>query len=289
MLHLDYHGDLTATRGLIRQEDREALAAKLRSNAQDEGSEIAAVDLPPVKTRPVHSEALTNRLQAQRVIALQAEIIQRPNLALCLFIEQLLAEVGDSMDRAYQTRSFDFSATSAHHDLERTDAAMEGAVAWETVQKEMESHTRDVPGDRQAVLPWLLERAQVDNLGLLAALLAATVYRVRGYNNTPYTRHLDRLAGLVGLDMSKWWSPSVQSYLGHVSKDRIAAVVAEAVGESEAKQLLSMKKGEAAAAAERLLDGKGWVPELMRARGIQADDSGDRDSDQGVDEGPDAE
>ncbi|ARP90744.1 hypothetical protein CAL14_10945 [Bordetella genomosp. 9] len=213
MLHLDYHGDLTATRGLIRQEDRETLAAKLRSNAQDEGPKIAAVDLPPVKTRPVHSEALTNRLQAKRVIALQAEIIQRPNLALCLFIEQLLAQVGDSMDRAYQTRSFDFSATSAHHDLERTDAAMGSALAWETVRKEMESHTRDVPGDRQAVLPWLLERAQVDNLGLLAALLATTVYRVRGYNNTPNTRHLDRLAGLVGLDMSKWWSPSVQSYL----------------------------------------------------------------------------
>lgn len=27
-----------------------------------------------------------------------------------------------------------------------------------------------------------------------------------------------------------------------------------------------MKKGEAAAAAEKLLDGNGWVPELMRAR-----------------------
>lgn len=51
-----------------------------------------------------------------------------------------------------------------------------------------------------------------------------------------------------------------------MSKDRISAVVAEAVGEEEAKPLRAMKKGEAAAAAERLLDGKGWGPELMRPR-----------------------
>lgn len=284
ILHLDHHGDLTASRGLIRQEDREAIAALLRSNTQDEGADPAAVDLPPVKTRPVHSEALTNRLQAQRVIALQAEIIQRPNLALCLLIEQLLAEVGDSVGRAYSVRSFDISASSAHHDLERSDAAMESAPAWEAVQKEMELHTRDVPGDRDAVLPWLLERAQADNLGLLAALLAATVYRVRGYNQSPDTRHLDRLAGVVGLDMTKWWSPTAQTYLSHVSKDRIAAVVAEAVGEGEAKPLLAMKKGEAAAAAERLLDGKRWVPELMRAQALQVADPGDSDYDQDADD-----
>ncbi|SAI74463.1 ParB-like nuclease [Bordetella ansorpii] len=154
---------------------------------------------------------------------------------------------------------------------QRTDAAMESATAWQAVQKEMELHTRDVPGDRDAVLPWLLERAQADNLGLLAALLAATVYRVRGYNQSPDTRHLDRLAGVVGLDMAKWWSPTAQTYLSHVSKDRIAAVVAEVVGDGEAKPLLAMKKGEAAAAAERLLDGKGWVPELMRGASLLTD------------------
>ncbi|ARP82929.1 hypothetical protein CAL12_20325 [Bordetella genomosp. 8] len=265
MLHLDYHGDLRATRGLIRQEDREAVAAQIRSTAQDAGRDAATVDLPPVKTRPVHSEALTNRLQAQRVIALQAEIIQRPNLALCLLIEQLLAEVNDPMGRAYQTLSFSLSASSAHGDLERVDASMESAPAWEAVQKEMELHTRDVPGDRQAVLPWLLERAQADNLGLLGALLAATIYRVRDYSHSSDTRHLDRLAGVVGLDMAKWWSPTAQTYLSHVSKDRIAAVVAEAVGEGEAKPLLAMKKGEAAAAAEQLLAGKGWLPKALQA------------------------
>jgi ParB family chromosome partitioning protein len=63
----------------------------------------------------------------------------------------------------------------------------------------------------------------------------------------------------------------VQSYLGHVSKDRIAAVVSEAVGTEQAEGLLTMKKAEAAAAAEELLADTRWVPELMRTQPLPAD------------------
>jgi ParB family chromosome partitioning protein len=273
VLYLDHNANLAVSRGLIRQEDREAVAALIRSTAKEAGGENVRVDMPPVKTRPVHSEGLVNRLQAQRVIALQAEIIQRPNLALCLLIEQLLGEVGDAMDRAYLVRSFDLSATSAAHDLERTDPDMEGSPAWDAVQREAALIMGGVPAERDAVLPWLLAQPQDENIKLLAALMSQTVYRVR-YNNAPQRIHLDRLAGLVGLDMAKWWTPTVRTYLGHVSKDRIAAVVAEAVSEGEAKPLLAMKKAEAAATAERLLAGKGWVPDLMRGPGSSPDSVG---------------
>ena len=72
----------------------------------------------------------------------------------------------------------------------------------------------------------------------------------------------------VGLDMSKWWKPTVQSYLAHVSKDRLAAVVSQAVDAEQAQPLLATKKAQAAAAAEQLLEGKGWVPEIMRTQSL---------------------
>lgn len=271
VLHLNYSGELTVTRGLIRQEDREAVAEKVRGAARQDGGAHPAVDLPPVKTRPIHSEALMNRLQAQRAIALQAEVIQRPNLALCLLIEQMVHELDDAGRRHNPVRCLSFSASNAQHDLERTDPAMRDCAAWELVQREWEACTRDVPGDRNAVLPWLLERAQADNIALLGALVSLTIYRVRDYSGSD-ARHLDRLAGVVGLNMAKWWTPTVESYLGCVSKDRIAAVVAEAVDDEHAKPLLGMKKGAAAAAAAQLLAGKGWVPELMRERAAKAAD-----------------
>jgi ParB family transcriptional regulator, chromosome partitioning protein len=51
-----------------------------------------------------------------------------------------------------------------------------------------------------------------------------------------------------------------------VPKARIVHAVTEALGAQVAAPLLKMKKAEAVATAERLMAGKGWVPEPMRVR-----------------------
>ncbi|AZS77387.1 MAG: hypothetical protein E2591_30450 [Achromobacter sp.] len=268
ILHLDHKGDLTVTRGLIRHDEREAVAQIVRDKT-GEGETVAGVDLPPVKTRPVHSEALTNRLQAQRVIALQAEIIARPNLALCLLIEQMLGDF-DGSRRSSAGDTFDFSLRPAHHELANTDADIKGSPAWAQVHEQIAAVTKHVPEDDSAVLPWLLEKPQPDLIELLAVLTSVSIYRRQSHSYGAEPRHLDRLGEVVGLDMSKWWRPTAQSYLAHVSKDRIAEVVTDAVDAEQAKPLLAMKKAQAAAAAEQLLDGRGWVPELMRGKPLVA-------------------
>lgn len=262
IVHLDYQGDLTVTRGLIRQDERNAVVQATRGNDAD-GQTAAGIDLPPVVTRPVHSESLTNRLQAQRVIALQAEVMARPTLALCLLIEQMLGDF-DWDRRSSAGDSFDLSLRPAHHELANTDAAIKDSPAWAAVHAQIEAVTKNVPQDDAAVLPWLVEQPQSDLIELLAVLTTVSLYRRQSHSHGAEPRHLDRLGEVVGLDMSKWWNPTVQSYLLHVSKDRIAAVVTDAVGAEAAQPLLAMKKGEAAAAAEQLLAGRGWVPELMR-------------------------
>lgn len=266
VLYLDYEGGLTATRGLIRKDEREAVAQILRTTA-GASDQMLNVDLPPVETRPVHSEALTNRLQAQRVIALQAEIVARPNLALCLLIEQLLGDFEGSRCSS-AGNSFDLSLRPAHHDLANTDADIKSSPAWARVHEQIEAVKKHVPEDDAAVLPWLLEQSQTDLIELLAVLTSISIYRRQSHSYGAEPRHLDRLGELVGLDMSKWWRPTAQSYLTHVSKDRIAAVVTDAVGVEQAKPLLAMKKAQAVTAAEHLLDGKGWVPELMRVQSL---------------------
>ncbi|AYD66078.1 ParB/RepB/Spo0J family partition protein [Achromobacter sp. B7] len=266
IVHLDYQGDLTVTRGLIRQDERDAVAQAKRSNDAD-GQKTAGVDLPPIMTRPVHSEALTNRLQAQRVIALQAEIMMRPTLALCLLIEQMLGDF-DRSRRSSAGDTFDFSLRTAHHELANTDAGIKESPAWAAVHAHIEAVTKQTPDDGVAVLPWLLEQPHADLIELLAVLAGASIYRRKSNSYGEEPQHLDRLGELVELDMSKWWKPTAQSYLAHVSKDRIAAVVADAAGADQAKPLLAMKKGPAAAAAEELLAETRWVPELMRRQPV---------------------
>jgi ParB family transcriptional regulator, chromosome partitioning protein len=75
----------------------------------------------------------------------------------------------------------------------------------------------------------------------------------------------DVLARAVGLDMVQvGWKPSVDNYLGRVTKPRILEAVREARGESSAQLIDHLKKADMAKEAERLLDGSGWLPEPLR-------------------------
>lgn len=124
----------------------------------------------------------------------------------------------------------------------------------------MKGITKDVPEDDSAVLPWLLSQSQSDLLEMLAVLTSVTIYRRRSHAQSSETQHLDRLSSIVDLDMSKWWQPTAQSYLAHVSKDQIAAVVTQAVSAEQAQPLLAMKKAQAAATAEGTTPAWGKTP-----------------------------
>jgi ParB family transcriptional regulator, chromosome partitioning protein len=75
----------------------------------------------------------------------------------------------------------------------------------------------------------------------------------------------DRIARAVGLDMvDAGWRPTVDNYLGRVTKPRILEAVREAKGEQAAQLIDHLKKPEMAKEAERLLDATGWLPEPLR-------------------------
>ena len=63
------------------------------------------------------------------------------------------------------------------------------------------------------------------------------------------------------------WRPTVDNYLGRVTKGRIVEALREAKGESAAERVRSLKKAEMAKAAEDLLIGTGWLPEPLRTPG----------------------
>ncbi|MDU6375521.1 MAG: chromosome partitioning protein ParB [Bradyrhizobium sp.] len=80
----------------------------------------------------------------------------------------------------------------------------------------------------------------------------------------------ERLSRAVGLDMvSAGWKPTVDNYLGRVTKHRILQTVREAKGEASVQLIAHLKKPDMAREAERLLDGSRWLPEPLR--GAEAD------------------
>jgi ParB family chromosome partitioning protein len=75
--------------------------------------------------------------------------------------------------------------------------------------------------------------------------------------------HANVLARAVGLDMAAvGWKPTVDNYLGRVTKPRILEAVREVKGEQSVQLIDHLKKGDMAREAERLLEGTGWLPPL---------------------------
>jgi len=82
------------------------------------------------------------------------------------------------------------------------------------------------------------------------------------------TTHADGLAQSLGLDMTTTWTPTVASYFGRVSKERILDAVREGSSDEVAANIAGMKKQAMAEAAVQRLAGTGWLPELLRTTPI---------------------
>jgi ParB family chromosome partitioning protein len=68
--------------------------------------------------------------------------------------------------------------------------------------------------------------------------------------------------------------PTVDNYLGRVTKGRILESVREAKGESSAQLIDHLKRSEMAKEAEGLLEGTGWLPEPLRVAAVASPSDG---------------
>ena len=126
------------------------------------------------------------------------------------------------------------------------------------------------PEDLWAVVAGLAPSEQLD---LMACCAGVGLYAVRD----PHDRRpgawaqAETLATAVGLDMAGTWSATAASYFGRVPKARVLEAVTEAVNAEEAGRIAGLRKGEMAEAAERLVDGAGWLPPVLRVEPPEAE------------------
>ena len=93
-----------------------------------------------------------------------------------------------------------------------------------------------------------LRAPDFSSTGGLAKSSSAAAKAVDQRHRRPHAlAHADRIAETVGLDVAAaGWSPTVDSYLGRVTKARIVHAVRETKGEAAAQLSEDLKKGEMA-------------------------------------------
>jgi ParB family chromosome partitioning protein len=236
------------------------------SGEKSDADEHDAVDEPEEEdgNRPL-SDRLMTELTAHRTLALREAMANDPDVALraalhalCL---KLFYQYGFDTCLEIEAKSVLFGHTSGLADTPVAKAIDARHKAWDEQMPENPSDLWDA----------LAELDSDSRQALFAHCIGLTINAVhQPYDRRPKAlRHAGRLASAVTLDMAAaGWTPTVDAFLGRVTKACILDAVREAKGEKAAERMAQLKKAEMAKEAERLLDGTGWLPEPLRTVGM---------------------
>lgn len=277
-ISLDENGKLFVERGYLRPED-DAETTEDKGDGGDDsaprraiitiGGEDAESDDDAIKPLP---DRLVTELTAHRTLALRNALADNAHVALTALLHRLCIDTfyaTGGHERCLQAQVQRVSLPIGQSDLKETPAA-------KAIAARHDGFKADMPPRDADLWTWLSHLDDAKRNALLAHCVSFGVNALYekgdrygcGPSENAVTRRLaqaDRIARAVGLDMeAAGWRPTVDNYLGRVTKTRILEAVREAKGEAAAQLIDHMKKGDMAKEAQRLLEGAGWLPEPLR-------------------------
>jgi ParB family chromosome partitioning protein len=268
---IDRNGEAVIHRGLMREAEAKALRTleRLRQGFSSEGeaeNDDEGEDDEQPKTAAM-SDRLAQRLSAHRTAALQIEVARHPQAALAAVVHGMVQTVLQESRYGRSRDSLPLGVGLKVQDrLEGMAPDWPESPAAVALRELQQVAGEALPEDSAELFAALLAKSQDELVRLLVVCVASTVDVV-----TPRaTAHRpgEELAQAVGLDMAAWWKPTAEGYFKHVPKAEILQAVGEYAPE-HLTRLVKLKKADIASEAERLADGTGWMPAILKAEGPQ--------------------
>jgi len=277
------NGELKIERGFVRPEDepgtnpdgdgnddgdRDGEGGEGATRASSNGGALingrpAAVEEQGVedgKIRPL-SDRLVEDLTAARTVALRNALA---NDSVIAFIAALHAAVLKIFYRHGAGSCLEI--TLEHTAFSQTQGL--GDTAWaKEIEQRQEAWGHDLPANAEEVWGYLVALDEASRMALFAHCVSLSVNTtVQSWNRRAKENvHANELARSLGFGMVEaGWTPTVDNYLGRVTKAHILQAVREAKGEQAAQLIDHLKKTDMAREAARLLEGSGWLPEMLR-------------------------
>jgi len=269
MVLLGHDGLARFERGLVRGED--AVSDRLSDPEPPESwaaaEEIQEGSAPEPEqgreeTAAPLSERLVIDLTAHRTMGLRDAVQTDADTALAVVVHALALQVFYPAWGVWTALPLRMGVAG----LERLAPGVSDGPAGRRVADRLEAWGARLPEEPGDLWSVLAPMRRADLLDLMACCAGAGLYAVRD----PHDRrpdalaHAEILATATGLDMSGTWSATAVSYFSRVSKARVLEAVTEATTAEEAGPGAGVKKGDMAEAAERLVEGRGWLPSLLR-------------------------
>lgn len=207
------------------------------------------------------SDTLVRDLTAHRILGLRLNLSEQPDVAIVAVTHALTAQIFYIGANAHVV-----GIQPVKTDLVSHAVGIEDTPAGKAWSDRHANWARQMPRDVAKLWEFVTELDHNSRMALFAHCTALTVNAVKLlFDLRPRAlAAASRLAGAVTLDMTGYWRPTMQSYLGRVTKAGILEAVREGVSEDAAERIAGMKKAEMAIAAEQLLAATDWLPPLLR-------------------------
>jgi len=254
VVRISYSGKLDIDRGYVLPADRPKKAPATKTVTNADGS-VETVEVAETPTLPA---SLIESLTLHKTAAISAELINRPDIALAALVHTLAVQ--EFLGGSSGNTCLQIFATS------KSMGGVEGTKAFNAMTSAEENWGSNIPGTPDGLWTWCLEQDQPVLLDLLAFCMARTVNAVRTKRDAAGDHrfaHADRLADILKLDMTAWFTPTAENYFAKVSKTGILEALTEAKGDI-APAWTKAKKGELAVIAERQVAETGWLPAPLR-------------------------
>ncbi|WP_246047591.1 hypothetical protein [Hankyongella ginsenosidimutans] len=201
-------------------------------------------------------------LTSHRTLGLRKALGERPDVAFVAALHVLTLKTfyhyGSDSCLELDLKSVSFGTQAP---------GLNDSVSAEAIRVRHESWSKALPKESADLWDALQEWDGDSRAALFAHIVSLSVNAVyEPWNRRPRAAaHADRLAQAVDLDMAAaGWKPSVDNFLGRVTKARILQAVSQAKGQRAADRIEHLKKGDMAAEAQTLLADTGWLPEPLR-------------------------
>ncbi|MCJ9719885.1 ParB/RepB/Spo0J family partition protein [Agrobacterium sp. SHOUNA12C] len=256
---IDHYGRLRIERGFIRS-DADTNGTEVDAEIGGEGGRNNAGDQTGA-AKPL-SATLVRELTAQKTAAIRAELAHNPDVALVAVVHALLLGVQNTYGSEETCLELRLTSERLENSI-KDPSECKGLLA---LDEFAENYGHFIPGNPADLWDWCLEQSRGELLNLLAFAAAKSVnaLQLAHYARNSQRQHADRLATALNIDMTTWFTPTAGNYFGRINKAGIEAAIAEAKGSDFATGISGMKKGDAAAYAERQISGTGWLPLPVR-------------------------
>ncbi|GIK49878.1 MAG: chromosome partitioning protein ParB [Alphaproteobacteria bacterium] len=248
-------------RGLVKQDDHKALKALRRRIAKADGAaqpsegEDGDPETKAARSRPRLPAKLVEELIAHKTLALRTEVATKPDLALRLLILALASNALNEFS-AFSLVRVRIDEADVSRQITRSESLAPQALA-----KLTGAWRERLPAGVDALWAFIAAADQQTLIELLAVLVAPAIELRPGRADGV----VDAICRAAGLDMSRYWRVSVESYFEHVRKDVIVDAIMELNPALDRSKLDKASKKEVLSRAKKAFKGSAWLPEPLRA------------------------